>query len=154
MTDLDELSRLLEQATPGPWQYVTNAPDGDYSAIWHEHYVYAPEARYGSLPGNPGPVKVAYMPQAPDKRPAHDAALIAALRNCAEELVRDARRLARLERMFRVMSPNIDGNHAWTFTGSPTLRGPNLRAAIDAAIAQEQPPDVPEIGFGNMAGGD
>jgi hypothetical protein len=30
----------------------------------------------------------------------------------------------------------------------------DIDAAIDAAIAQEQPPDVPEIGFGNMAGGE
>ena len=62
-----------------------------------------------------------------------------AMKRSADEHIRNERRLARLERMFRVMSPNIDGNHAWTFTGSPTLRGPNLRAAIDAAIAQEQP---------------
>jgi hypothetical protein len=120
VTDLDELSRLLEQATKGPWiememhPYLFANPRGPQP--WHHDIV----GRF-------------------DYHSDANRAAIAALRNHAEELVRDARRLARLERMFRVMSPNIDGNHAWTFTGSPTLRGPNLRAAIDAAIAQEQP---------------
>lgn len=55
-----------------------------------------------------------------------------------DELQQDHRRLARLAGMFRVMSPDIDGNHVWTFTGSPTLRGPNLRAAIDNILAKEK----------------
>jgi hypothetical protein len=139
MTDLDELERLLEQATPGPWEHVTNAPNGDYAAIWHEHYVYAPKARYASLPGNPSPVKVAYMPQAPDKRPAHDAALIAALRNAAEELVRDARRWRHAKSVAMidihggfVIFPDED-----PFGGS--VAGSAMEKQIDAAIAQEQP---------------
>jgi hypothetical protein len=131
MTDLDELEKLLKQATPGPWELGEEG-----GGFWRRGYrpINAPDhhAVFEAVVRMEGE-------NANDPQLEANAQLIAALRNCAEELVRDERRLARLERMFRVMSPNIDGNHAWTFTGSPTLRGPNLRAAIDAAIAQEQP---------------
>jgi len=145
MTDLDELSRLLDQATPGPWKHVTNAPEGNYGAVWHEHYVYAPEARYASLPGNPSPVKVAYMPQAPDKRPAHDAALIAALRNHAEELVRDARRYRFMLRHIHSLIAVVDEwentvTLEWGRDYEHKLIAPTIPEAIDAAIAQERTP--------------
>jgi hypothetical protein len=70
MTDLDELSRLLEQATPGPWKV--------YEFFPHCHEVCNAD-NYAT-----GAVCV------PPKQA--NAALIAALRNHAEELVRDARR--------------------------------------------------------------
>lgn len=144
MTDLDELSRLLEQATPGPWKHVTNAQAEQYAALWHEHYVYAPEARYASLPGNSSPVKVAYMPPAPDKRPAHDAALIAALRNHAEELVRDARRMEWAEKHMNAIDTVSHPDNLvmiWHGPHETSAAGRTLRTAIDAAIAQEQPRD-------------
>jgi hypothetical protein len=66
-----EIRRLLAAATPGPWNVVTVGA--------YEVYVYAPDARYDALPGNPSPVKVAYMPSAGGSdRPLRDAELIAA----------------------------------------------------------------------------
>ena len=71
-----------------------------------------------------------------DARAMYETALFAA----AEELVRDARRLAYLASFFSPMGLDANGNHPWMCRNNPArLRGPNLRAAIDAAIAQEQP---------------
>jgi hypothetical protein len=73
MTDLDELSRLLQQATPGPWiememhPYLFANPRGPQP--WHHDIV----GRF-------------------DYHSDANRAAIAALRNHAEELVRDARR--------------------------------------------------------------
>ena len=139
--NLDELERLERDATEGPWKHETNAPDGEPAAMWHEHYVYAPNARYETLPGNTSPVKVAWLPQSPTKRPAHDAAFIAALRNSARELIADARRMTFLEErgyaIDMIGDPDNDVRF-WFGNGHTVSRGRTLRAAIDAAIAQEQ----------------
>jgi hypothetical protein len=117
MTNLDELSRLLEQATPGPWE--TKAT-GDAQSIVVADSQYVCSTLHGNDEAN--------------------AALIVALRNAAEDLIRDARRLAYLESLFTPMGLDANGNHPLVCRGNPArLRGPNLRAAVDAAIAQEQP---------------
>ncbi len=142
--NLDELERLERDATEGPWKHETNAPDGEPAAMWHEHYVYAPNARYETLPGNTSPVKVAWLPQSPTKRPAHDAALIAALRNSARELIADARRYRWLkERLhgvdFNYMDADNRANSVIVFKIDDEVRmSGNLDLSIDAAIAQEQ----------------
>ena len=103
-----------------------------------------------------------------DARAAYETALFAA----AGELVRDARRYRWLRDVgFRSanLSLGVDSDgqdfaeFAFEFRAPESeyqMREPedwrenDIDAAIDAAIAQEQPPDVPEIGFGNMAGGE
>lgn len=51
----------------------------------------------------------------------------------------DAARYRFLKHDFSVMSPNIDGNHAWAYRRNFSLKGPNLDAAIDAAILANPP---------------
>jgi hypothetical protein len=111
VTDLDELSRLLEQATKGPWiememhPYLFANPRGPQP--WHHDIV----GRF-------------------DYHSDANRAAIAALRNHAEELVRDARRYRSVRR----------GQHWSVINGiGDDLRADALDAAIDAAIAQEQP---------------
>ena len=70
MTDLDELTRLLEQATPGPWEV--------YGMFPHCFEVCMAD-NYATKPVCASPRKA-------------NADAIVALRNAAEELVRDARR--------------------------------------------------------------
>lgn len=49
------------------------------------------------------------------------------------------RRYEHIKKMARAMSVSIDGNHAWSMM-LRDIKGPNLDAAIDAAIkAGEQP---------------
>lgn len=38
---------------------------------------------------------------------------------------------------FSPIGVNIDGNHAWAYRRNATLKGPNLDAAIDAAMTGE-----------------
>ena len=52
-----------------------------------------------------------------------------------ERLRADAQRYQFLRKDFSPMGLNIDGNHAWAYRRNATLKGPNLDAAIDAAIA-------------------
>ena len=81
MVDLDELERLVAQMVPGPWV----APRVDVST---------------PAQGTPAPYALCITGQGPrmftvDRckyMHADDAAGIAALRNAAEELIRDARR--------------------------------------------------------------
>ncbi len=100
--DLNELERLLREATAGPWKQ-------------RETLV---------LLGGAGGFDLRNCPRA-----AANAALIAALRNHAEELIRDARRYRSVRR----------GQHWSVINGiGDTLRAETLDAAVDA-IAQEQP---------------
>jgi hypothetical protein len=138
--DLDELERLLKQATPGPWiemethPYLFANPRGPQP--WHHDIV----GRF-------------------DYHSDANRALIAALRNHAEELVRDARRMewaaTNLVDVTVICGTDLV-QRAWCLDSKsgPSVEGATLREAIDAAIAQEQPPDVPDAEFGNMAGGD
>jgi hypothetical protein len=140
VTDLDELSRLLKQATPGPWLVDAFNATGGYDCMYGSHDIVTENDRIvlelDQRHYDQDSCDFEYRsPEA-----AANAALIAALRNAAEELVRDARRLAYLESFFSPMGLDANGNHPWMCRNNPArLRGPNLRAAIDAAIAQEQP---------------
>ena len=69
--DEQRLRALASAASVGPWSVQGNNCD--------EWYVYALHARYETLPGNPSPVKVAWVPWSPGTlRHEHDAAYIAA----------------------------------------------------------------------------
>jgi len=126
MTDLDELSRLLQQATPGPWQ--ANGPE---------------------LIQKVGDIRLIVC-DSESELCQQDAALIAALRNHAEELVKDARRYRWLRNVAwgetggvapavcmvdRHGCPCVDDDKV----ADPILEGWELDATIDAHIAQEQP---------------
>ena len=70
--DEQRLRALASAASIGPWSVHGNNCD--------EWYVYALHARYETLPGNPSPVKVAWVPCSPGTlRHEHDAAYIAAV---------------------------------------------------------------------------
>ena len=114
MTDLNELFRLLEHATPGPWMA--------------KGYVLVHRTDTGI---------VLIITDGNASLTPHDAALIAALRNAAEELIRDARRYRWLkhgdnDEKVLCRGP-VDMSHVYL------LREQKLDAAIDAAISQEQP---------------
>jgi len=99
---------VLEKATPRPWE--------PYHVGRSEHYIYAPDARYDSLPGNPSPVKVAYLPPSPgSERPYHDASLIAAA-------VNDYERLLQIERLARA-SVDRTANAKCSGEGHPVCFG-------------------------------
>jgi hypothetical protein len=53
----------------------------------------------------------------------------------AEANAKDAERYQFLRDDFSPMGLDIDGNHAWAYRRNATLKGPNLDAAIDAAMA-------------------
>ena len=124
--DLDELERLLKAATAGPWI----SDDGIVSSDTREIHNEPPFVRGGAC--------VMVTPVLRDR----DADLIAALRNHAEELIRDARR-------WRFMLQNIHSLIAvmdewentvtleWGCNYEHRLTAPTIPEAIDAAIAQE-----------------
>lgn len=110
--DLDELQRLLREATLPP-------------------KVLEEDGRYVRQQ-----VGIALTPA--------EAALWYALRNCAEELIRDARRYRWLAD--KVMASDYGDNDrgvvSWNIRhhkGPHWIDGDSIDAAIDAAIAQEQP---------------
>jgi hypothetical protein len=117
MTDLDELSRLLEQATPGPWFVYVHTGDGTTIKPGDDWTVYGKDR-----------VPVVYE-GAFTVHAAANAALIAALRNCAEELVRDARR-------YRWLVSVATADQWEAFGCLPRIETDGV---IDDAIAQEQP---------------
>ena len=89
--DRARLRELAQNATPGPWTVCGNQRD--------EWYVYALDARYESLPGNPSPVKVAWVPREPSGgRHARDADYIAAASPDAVLALLDALDAAERER--------------------------------------------------------
>lgn len=91
--DMDEqrLRALASAASVGPWSVQGNNCD--------EWYVYALHARYETLPGNPLPVKVAWVPWSPGTlRHEHDAAYIAAASPDAVLALLDALDAAERER--------------------------------------------------------
>jgi len=51
----------------------------------------------------------------------------------------EAARYRFLRSDFSPMGLSIDGNHAWAYRRNATLKGPNLDAAIDAAILADPP---------------
>ena len=135
MTDLDELSRLLEQATPGPWigagpsfgdplpRYTT-----DMVTEWEDDDGCRTICEFG------------YAHH--DEENEANASLIAALRNHAEELVRDARRMEWAEKHINAIDTVSHPDNLvmiWHGPHEASAAGRTLRAAIDAAIAQERP---------------
>lgn len=89
--DEQRLRALASAASVGPWSVQGNNLD--------EWYVYALHARYETLPGNPSPVKVAWVPWSPGTlRHEHDAAYIAAVSPDAILRLLDALDEARRER--------------------------------------------------------
>jgi hypothetical protein len=112
--DLDELERLLKQATPGPWT----------------------QRKTLVLLGGAGGFDLRNCPRA-----EANAALIAALRNHAEELVRDARRWRDFD-LSGVVHDAVLRALDEAGVRNEVLRGMCLEVAIEkaqAAIAQEQP---------------
>jgi len=53
-----------------------------------------------------------------------------------DRLRQDAMRYDFLRQDFSPMGLNIDGNHAWVYRRNLSLKGPNLDAAIDAAMKE------------------
>lgn len=89
--DEQRLRALASAASVGPWSVQGNNCD--------EWYVYALHARYETLPGNPSPVKVAWVPWSPGTlRHEHDAAYIAAASPDAVLALLDALDAAERER--------------------------------------------------------
>jgi len=64
----------------------------------------------------------------------HAMANIESLEMQVEALRKDAERYRYLRDDFSPMGLNIDGDHAWAYRRNATLKGPNLDAAIDAAM--------------------
>lgn len=52
-----------------------------------------------------------------------------------EAAEKDAARLGWLTKQFRAMSLDMGGNHCWVLARSGSIRGPNMIAAIDSAMA-------------------
>lgn len=89
--DEQRLRALASAASIGPWSVHGNNCD--------EWYVYALHARYETLPGNPSPVKVAWVPWSPGTlRHEHDAAYIAAVSPDVVTALLDERDALRRER--------------------------------------------------------
>lgn len=125
MTDAEitNLRDLMRAATPGPWVLEDKERSNLVSngEVWVEAVV------------------------ARNYQEINDAALIVAVVNAlpglldeVERLRADAARLDHIEKHARY-DPKIDGNHAWwPTTFENVLRGPTLRAAIDAAMGGEK----------------
>lgn len=127
--DRAELRRLEAAATGAPWKLVT--ANGGY-----EVYVYAPDERYESRPGNPSPVKVAFMPPAHDGMPYRDAAIIVAARNALPAILDAADRVdelaTKLETIATSLHDALEYLEAVEYTDS---RGDDVTAAVDAITA-------------------
>lgn len=119
------LRALASAASIGPWSVHGNNCD--------EWYVYALHARYETLPGNPSPVKVAWVPWSPGTlRHEHDAAYIAAASPDAILALldeRDALRRERDEMIAKAAAKSLDG---YRELGARAAAAENER---DAAVA-------------------
>lgn len=89
--DLDELERLLKAATAGPWQLDSSFQDEELLAV---KYVSADGMNFYIADEVGGRRKGENFED--ESECIANAALIAALRNNAEELIRDARRYRKL----------------------------------------------------------
>lgn len=128
--NLDELERLEREATAGPWSSTPSDPSQGYECFW---ITACPEINQER--------EIATVCGPQNERNTSNAALIAALRNSARELIADARRMTFLEErgyaIDMIGDPDNDVRF-WFGNGHTVSRGRTLRAAIDAAIAQEQ----------------
>ena len=128
--NLDELERLEREATAGPWSSTPSDPSQGYECFW---ITACPEINQER--------EIATVCGPQNERNTSNAALIAALRNSSRELIADARRMTFLEErgyaIDMIGDPDNDVRF-WFGNGHTVSRGRTLRAAIDAAIAQEQ----------------
>lgn len=128
--NLDELERLEREATAGPWSSTPSDPSQGYECFW---ITACPEINQER--------EIATVCGPQNERNTSNAALIAALRNSSRELIADARRMTFLEErgyaVDMIGDPDNDVRF-WFGNGHTVSRGRTLRAAIDAAIAQEQ----------------
>ena len=130
MTEYPSKDDLARIATPRPWQ----RHDADGGA-----YVYAPDARYKSLPGNPSPVKVAWLPPSHTSRPLADAALIV-------EAVNDYDRLRRIEAAARDVVTLPPHDDAYSAEDRRDIYTAALRAALDEEKPHESRGGSPDAG--------
>ena len=124
--NLDELEKLLEQATPGPWSSTPSIPEEGSECFWLTACPRINQER-----------EIAVVSGPQNERNTANAALIAALRNTAEELVRDARRYRDL--MAAARQAVLALAHVSAYNPRYIRDYERLSDAIDAAIAQEQP---------------
>ena len=131
--NLDELERLEREATAGPWSSTPSDPSQGYECFW---ITACPEINQER--------EIATVCGPQNERNTSNAALIAALRNSARELIADARRYRWLkERLHGVDFNYMDADNRATsvivFKIDDEVRmSGNLDLSIDAAIAQEQ----------------
>lgn len=78
-----------------------------------------------------------YVKQTPLYTTAREAAGYA---RGLKEAMKDVERYRFLRKDFSPMGLDIDCNHAWAYRRNATLKGPNLDAAIDAALCGEVKP--------------
>ena len=133
--NLDELERLEREATAGPW--IGAGPSfGDPLPRYTTEIV----TEWQSEEEESQTICLFGISHRDDENEAN-AHLIAALRNSARELIADARRMTFLEErgyaIDMIGDPDNDVRF-WFGNGHTVSRGRTLRAAIDAAIAQEQ----------------
>jgi hypothetical protein len=88
--NLDELERLEREATAGPWSSTPSDPSQGYECFW---ITACPEINQER--------EIATVCGPQNERNTSNAALIAALRNSARELIADARRYREWRRAFR-----------------------------------------------------
>lgn len=123
MTNLDELERLLREATPGPWGVFN--PHDSYVFVetgkTHEWVACISDPRHDMR----REIEVACA----------NAALIAALRNAAPELIRDALRLQLLRSAVVLTLKGIDYGCGFESSSKEFWQGVEL---MRAAIAQER----------------
>lgn len=128
-----ELLALVEKATLGPWR--------DAGAGRDKHMLYA------DVDGVPKPVADVGWSTYAGQDKANAALIVAAVNAlpalCAEveALRKDAERLDWLQRAARTSTVHMGGQHPWNLTGNHklhNLRGPDLRAAIDAARSRNE----------------
>ena len=118
--DLDELERLLKAATAGPWSSTPSIPEQGYECFW---ITACPEINQER--------EVAVVTGPQNARNTANAALIAALRNNAEELIRDARRWRELALLMSDPEADLHVNSAaWHL----------IVDGVDCAIAQKAKP--------------
>jgi len=128
--NLDELERLEREATAGPWSSTPSDPSQGYECFW---ITACPEINQER--------EIATVCGPQNERNTSNAALIAALRNSARELIADARRMTFLEERGYAVDmlggPDNDVRF-WFGNGHTVSRARTLRAAIDFALAQEK----------------
>jgi hypothetical protein len=112
MASLDELERLLAEATPGPWRWECDEDNGQEGSVWCAHYE-------DELPAVCGSHSKAWPMS------AEDAEAIAALRN-------EAPRLLALVRAGDAMYKTLAATDNWeTGMSAQVALATNVRITLD-----------------------